>query len=64
MRMKLRTVEGEELYKERMYTAEPVFGQMKQNRGFREFLLKEILKNGIRRVDQFEVGMKKDAIGA
>ena len=23
-----------------MYTAEPVFGQMKQNRGFREFLLR------------------------
>jgi len=40
MRAKLRTVEGEELYQERMYTAEPVFGQMKQNRGFREFLLR------------------------
>jgi len=40
MRTKLRTVEGEELYQERMYTAEPVFGQMKQNRGFREFLLR------------------------
>ena len=40
MRGKLRTVEGKELYQERMYTAEPVFGQMKQNRGFREFLLR------------------------
>jgi len=40
MRGKLRTVEGEELYQERMYTAEPVFGQIKQNRGFREFLLR------------------------
>jgi transposase len=40
MRGKLRTVEGEELYQERMYTVEPAFGQMKQNRGFREFLLR------------------------
>jgi len=40
MRAKLRTVEGEELYQERMYTAEPVFGQMKHNRGFWEFLLR------------------------
>ncbi len=40
MRGKLRTDEGKELYQERMYTAEPVFGQMKQNRGFREFLLR------------------------
>jgi transposase len=40
MRGKLRTVEGEELYQERMYTVEPVFGQMKQNREFREFLLR------------------------
>ncbi len=40
MRRKLRTVEGNEVYQERMYTAEPVFGQMKQNRGFREFLLR------------------------
>jgi len=40
MRRKLRTDEGRELYQERMYTVEPVFGQMKQNRGFREFLLR------------------------
>jgi len=40
MRGKLRTDEGKELYQERMYTAESVFGQMKQNRGFREFLLR------------------------
>ncbi len=40
MRGKLRTVEGKELYQEQMYTAEPVFVQMKQNRGFREFLLR------------------------
>jgi transposase len=40
MREKLRTEKGEKLYQERMYTVEPVFGQMKQNRGFREFLLR------------------------
>ena len=40
MKWKLRTVEGGELYQERMYTVEPVLGQMKQNRGFREFLLR------------------------
>jgi len=40
MRRKLRTVEGGKVYLEQMYTAEPVFGQMKQNRGFREFLLR------------------------
>ena len=40
MREKLRTEKGVELYQERMYTVEPVFGQMKQNRGFWEFLLR------------------------
>src|SRR5659263_257281 len=40
MRKKLRTEEGHELYQERMSTIEPVFGQMKQNRGFSEFLLR------------------------
>jgi len=40
MRKKLRTEDGKELYQERMSTIEPVFGQMKQNRGFSEFLLR------------------------
>ena len=40
MRKKLRTNDGKELYEERMSTVEPVFGQMKQNRGFTEFLLR------------------------
>src|SRR5665647_748642 len=40
MRAKLYTEEGTEQYQKRMYTVEPVFGQMKQNRGFREFLLR------------------------
>ncbi|MBW2741601.1 MAG: IS1182 family transposase [Deltaproteobacteria bacterium] len=40
MRVKLKSKEGKDLYQERLYTDEPVFGQMKQNRGFREFLLR------------------------
>ena len=40
MRAKLNTEEGTEKYQKRMSTAEPVFGQMKQDRGFREFLLR------------------------
>lgn len=40
MRKKLKSEEGKEVYQSRMYTVEPVFGQMKQNRGFREFLLR------------------------
>ena len=40
MRAKLNTEEGTEQYQNRMCTVEPVFGQMKQDRGFREFLLR------------------------
>ena len=40
MRAKLDTEGGTEQYQNRMSTVEPVFGQMKQNRGFREFLLR------------------------
>ena len=40
MRAKLNTEEGTEQYQKRMFTVEPVFGQMKQNRGLREFLLR------------------------
>jgi len=40
MRAKLNTEEGTEQYQKRMFTVEPVFGQMKQDRGFREFLLR------------------------
>ncbi len=39
MRRKLRTKRGRERYALRMETAEPVFGQIKQGRGFRQFLL-------------------------
>lgn len=40
MRAKLNTEEGTERYQKRMYTVEPVFGQMKEDRGFRGFLLR------------------------
>jgi transposase len=40
MRAKLSTEEGTEQYQKRMCTVEPVFGQMKQDRGFKEFLLR------------------------
>jgi len=47
MRAKLNTEEGTEQYQKRMCTVEPVFGQMKQDRGFREFLLREKRKTKI-----------------
>ncbi|AKB36397.1 Mobile element protein [Methanosarcina siciliae C2J] len=40
MRAKLNTEKGTEKYQKRMSTVEPVFGQMKHDRGFREFLLR------------------------
>ena len=40
MRRKLRTKRGRERYALRMETVEPVFGQIKQGRGFRQFLLR------------------------
>ena len=39
MRRKLRTKRGRDRYALRMETVEPVFGQIKQGRGFRQFLL-------------------------
>ena len=47
MRAKLNTGEGTEQYQKRMFTVEPVFGQMKQDRGFREFLLRGKIKTKI-----------------
>ena len=44
MRRKLRTKRGRERYALRMETAEPVFGQIKQGRGFRKFLLRGLEK--------------------
>lgn len=40
MRRKLQTKRGRQRYALRMATAEPVFGQIKQGRGFRQFLLR------------------------
>ena len=44
MRRKLRTKRGRERYALRMETIEPVFGQIKQGRGFRQFLLRGLAK--------------------
>ena len=44
MRRKLRTTRGRERYALRMETVEPVFGQIKQGRGFRQFLLRGLEK--------------------
>ena len=41
MRRKLQTRRGRQRYALRMQTVEPVFGQIKQGRGFRQFLLRE-----------------------
>ena len=40
MRRKVRSVEGRTHYGHRKYVVEPVFGQMKQGRGLRQFLLR------------------------
>ena len=44
MRRKLQTKRGRQRYALRMGTVEPVFGQIKQGRGFRQFLLRGLQK--------------------
>ena len=44
MRAKVRTVEGQALYKMRKAIVEPVFGQTKERRGFRRFALRGLSK--------------------
>jgi len=44
MRHKLRTAEGQAVYKLRKAVVEPVFGQIKEARGFRRFLLRGLRK--------------------
>jgi hypothetical protein len=44
MRHKLRTPEGRAVYKLRKAVVEPVFGQIKEARGFRRFLLRGLAK--------------------
>ncbi len=40
MARKLRTKKGRETYSKRKWNVEPVFGQIKESRGFRQFLLR------------------------
>jgi len=52
MRIKLRTKHGKERYKLRMTSIEPVFGQIKEARGLRQFLLRGLEKvNSLWRID-------------
>ena len=44
MRRKLQTKRGRQRYALRMETVEPVFGQIKAGRGFRQFLLRGLEK--------------------
>ncbi|WP_407937699.1 transposase [Neomoorella mulderi] len=44
MRHKLRTEEGRRWYKLRKTTIEPIFGQIKEGRGLRQFLLRGLNK--------------------
>jgi transposase len=43
MRHKLRTPQGQDIYKMRKAVVEPVFGQIKEQRGFRKFLLRGLV---------------------
>jgi len=45
MREKLKTEAGRELYKQRKLIVEPVFGQVKEARGFRRFSFRGLRKN-------------------
>lgn len=45
MREKLKTEEGREVYKQRKLIVEPVFGQVKEVRGFRRFSFRGLAKN-------------------
>lgn len=47
MRNKLDSKLGESIYKERMSTVEPVFGNIKKNKGFKEFRLRGLIKTNI-----------------
>jgi len=44
MTAKLQTTDGRDMYRRRKFTVEPVFGQIKQARGFRQFLLRGLQK--------------------
>ena len=44
MRQKLLTEQGKNKYKKRLYTVEPIFGHLKYNLGYRNFLLRTLEK--------------------
>ena len=44
MRQRLQTNEGRKKYTERMWTTEPIFGHLKFNLGYRQFLLRTLKK--------------------
>ena len=44
MQAKLKTAEGRAVYSRRKVIVEPVFGQIKEARGFRRFLLRGLAK--------------------
>lgn len=44
MARRLQTQRGQHSYRQRMTTSEPVFGQLKQAMGFRQFLLRGLVK--------------------
>jgi len=46
MSRKLRTIKGRCTYSKRKQVVEPVFGQIKQARGFRQFLFRGLEKVG------------------
>jgi len=46
MREKVKTESGREIYKQRKMIVEPVFGQVKEVRGFRRFSFRGLQKNG------------------
>jgi ABC-2 type transport system ATP-binding protein/transposase len=46
MEAKLQTEEGKEIYRQRKKIAEPIFGQIKFNLGFRRFRLRGLGKAG------------------
>jgi hypothetical protein len=44
MHQKVTSAKGQEIYRRRKLIAEPVFGQIKQARGFRQFSLRGLTK--------------------
>lgn len=74
MRYRLKTVEGRSLYGKRKSTVEPVFGQIKQMMGFRQFMVRGLervsgewtlvtMAYNIRRLFQLKNGRKKTIFG-